>query len=163
MYNYYICVKFIIERTVMLSKSSEYALRSIAFIAHKASVDNKIGIKDLAKELELPTHYLGKILQQLSKNKIIKSVKGPNGGFYLDENSKSITLIAVIEVIEGLDFFHSCGLGLKQCSDDHPCVLHDDLKVYRNGLRELFSTKTISDLVLKLEGGGAFVRNLGKV
>lgn len=144
----------------MLSKSSVYALRSIVLIAHTASIDSKIGIKDLAIELELPVHYLGKILQQLSKNDIIKSVKGPNGGFYLDEKSKKTKLISVIEVMEGIDYFKSCGLGLKECSDDHPCVLHDDLKVFRDGLWKLFNTTTIADLVSKLEDGNAFIRNL---
>ena len=144
----------------MLSKSSIYALRSIVFIGHAASVDAKIGIREIAEELELPTHYLGKILQQLAKNEIIQSVKGPNGGFYLDEKSMKIYLISVIEVIEGLSFFQSCGLGLKECSDDHPCVLHDDLKVYRDGLWKLFSSTSIADLVSKLQDGNAFVRNL---
>ena len=144
----------------MLSKSSVYALRSIVLIAHTASIDSKIGIKDLAVELELPVHYLGKILQQLSKSNIIKSVKGPHGGFYLDEKSKKTKLITVIEVMEGIEYFKSCGLGLKECSDDHPCVLHDDLKVFRDGLWKLFNTKTIEDLVSKLEDGNAFIRNL---
>ena len=144
----------------MLSKSCLYALRSIVYIAHNATVDSKIGIKEISNKLELPTHYLGKILQQLSKHKIIQSIKGPNGGFYLNAESQEVKIIKIIEVIDGLDFFTNCGLGLKQCSEDHPCPLHDDFKVYRDGLWTLFDTKSIKDLVSKIEDGNAFIRNV---
>ena len=146
----------------MLSKSCIYALRSIVFIAHNATIDSKIGIKEIADKLELPTHYLGKILQQLSKHKIIQSIKGPNGGFYLSRESQEVKIIEIIEVIDGLDFFTNCGLGLKQCSEDHPCPLHDEFKVYRDGLWDLFNAKSIKELVSKIEGGNAFIRNLSK-
>jgi Rrf2 family protein len=144
----------------MLSKSCIYALRSLVFVAHSASCTSKIGIKEIAKELDLPIHYLGKILQQLTKNEIIQSIKGPNGGFYIDENSQKIKLITIIEVFDGLDFFNSCGLGLKECSEEHPCPLHDDFKIYREGLLDLFSSKSISDMVSKIEDGDAFIQNL---
>lgn len=144
----------------MLSKSCIYALRSIVYIAHNATIDSKIGIKEIASKLDLPTPYLGKILQQLSKHKIIQSIKGPNGGFYLNAESQEVRIIKIIEVIDGLDFFTNCGLGLKQCSDDHPCPLHDDFKIYRDGLWLLYSSKSIRELVLKIEDGNAFIRNL---
>ena len=146
----------------MLSKSCIYALRSIVFLAYNASFDSKIGIKKIAEELDLPTHYTGKILQQLTKNKIIQSVKGPNGGFYLNEKSQEIKLIEVIEVIDGLEFFTNCGLGLKECSEEHPCPLHYDFKIYRDGLWNLFSSKSILDLVSKIEDGDAFIKNFEK-
>ena len=146
----------------MLSKSCIYALRSIVFLAYNASIDSKIGIKKIAEELDLPSHYTGKILQQLTKNKIIQSVKGPNGGFYLNEESQEIKLIKVIEVIDGLDFFTNCGLGLKECSEDHPCPLHYDFKIYRDGLWDLFNSKSILNLVSKIEDGNAFIKNFAK-
>lgn len=144
----------------MLSKSCIYALRSILFIAHNAKIDSKVGIKEIAKALDLPVHYLGKILQQLSKDGIIQSIKGPHGGFYLNEESQEIKIIRVIKVMDGLDFFDQCGLGLKQCSDDHPCPIHNEFKVCRDGLWTLFSSKSILDLVSKIEEGNAFIRNL---
>lgn len=144
----------------MLSKSCVYALRSIVFIAHNSSVESKIGIKEIANELDLPPPYLGKILQQLTKNNIVQSVKGPHGGFYLDHKSQQIKLIQIIEVMDGLDMFSKCGLGLSECSESHPCPLHDDFKIYRDGLQNLFQSKSISDLVTKIEDGNAFIRNL---
>ena len=144
----------------MLSKTCIYALRATVLIAHDATVDKKMGIKEIAGELDLPTPYLGKILQQLSKNNIIQSIKGPHGGFYLDDKSKQIKIITIIEVIDGVAFFTNCGLGLKECSEEHPCPLHDEFKVYRDGLWKLFNAKSIADLASKITDGDAFIRNL---
>lgn len=144
----------------MLSKSCIYALRSIVFIAHHATEETKIGFKEIAQELDLPTPYMGKILQQLTKNKIIQSVKGPNGGFYLNEESKGIKIIKIIEMMDGLEFFHNCGFGLKECDEKHPCPLHFDFKIYRDGLWDVFNSKSILTLVNKIEDGNAFIQNL---
>jgi Rrf2 family protein len=130
------------------------------FVAHNTFVDARNGIKEIAEELDLPTPYLGKVLQRLSKSSIIQSFKGPHGGLYLNETSQNIKIIKIIEVANGLDFFTNCGLGLKQCTKDHPCPLHDDFKIYRDGLWELFNTTSILDLVSKIEVGDAFIRNL---
>lgn len=144
----------------MLSKSCIYAIRSIIYIAQESSPSQKIGIQEISKELELPTHYTAKILQQLTKHRVIQSVKGPNGGFFVnEEKSHEIKIITIIEIFDGLDFFTNCGLGLNQCSDEHPCPLHNDFVVYRDGLLQLFSSKSIFHLVKMVKEGSAFVRN----
>jgi len=129
------------------------------FIAQNATVDSKISINALAKELELPTPYLGKILQQLTRNKIIKGVKGPKGGFYLSDECKDTKIIRVIEVMDGLDFFTTCGLGLKNCSDEYPCPMHNELKVIKEGLWELYSSRSVTDLVTSVDDGDSFIIN----
>ncbi|MCC7332471.1 MAG: Rrf2 family transcriptional regulator [Flavobacteriales bacterium] len=148
----------------MLSKSSIYAIRSVIYIGHNSFNDKKItGIKEIASELELPSFYLSKLLQTLSKRKLIGSIKGPNGGFYFNENSNELTILQIIDAIDGISAFIDCGLGLKECSEKHPCPIHDDFKVYRDGLFRLFRDKKIVDLVTKIEEGRAFIRNLSKL
>ncbi len=144
----------------MFSKSCNYALRASVFIACKATKDSKLSIKTIAEELDIPTPYMGKILQKLTKNNIIQSVKGPNGGFYLNKNGADITLIHIIEVLDGLEFFTSCGLGMKECSDTHPCPLHDDYKVFKDHLWDLFKRTTVADFVGSVQGGSSFIKNL---
>lgn len=144
----------------MLTKTSEYAIRSLMYIALHATEAHKIGIKEVAQELELPMHFIGKILQDLVRKGIIASVKGPNGGFYLNHPASEISLMDVVRVIDGVEAFKRCGLGMKQCSDAHPCPLHEDFKVYRDGLARVFNQKTIHDLVHEIETGHAFLKNL---
>jgi Rrf2 family protein len=89
----------------MLTKTSEYALRSIVYVAIQSAQGKKIGIKEIAKELELPLHFIGKILQDLVRKGIIASVKGPNGGFYLSRAASDITIMDVVRVIDGVEAF----------------------------------------------------------
>ena len=134
-------------------------MRSIVFVAKNASKDAKIGIKMIAEELDLPTPYLGKILQKLTGGNILEGVKGPKGGFYLKEECKDVKLIRIIEEIDGLEFFSKCGMGMHECSETHPCPLHDDLKIFRDGLWSLYSSKSIRDMVDSIERGASFIKN----
>lgn len=144
----------------MLTKTSEYAIRSLMYIALHATEERKVGIKEVAKELDLPMHFIGKILQDLVRKGVIASVKGPNGGFYLNHPASKITIMDVVRVIDGVEVFKRCGLGMKECSDKHPCPLHEDFKVYRDGLAKVFSKRTIHELVHEVAEGHAFLTSL---
>jgi Rrf2 family iron-sulfur cluster assembly transcriptional regulator len=74
----------------MFSKSCEYAIRAAIYIAAESSEDSKVGIKDICDHIEAPKHFTAKILQVLTKNKIVSSQKGVNGGFYIDKKQGEI-------------------------------------------------------------------------
>lgn len=143
----------------MFSKACEYGLKAILHISLNSSGENKIGLKEIADELDLPSPFLSKILQNLVRNKILNSTKGPNGGFYLNDSEKNIPIIRIVEILDGLDSFHKCGLGLKQCSDEKPCPIHIQFKPYREKLKQLFEEQTIADLTTILKDGNTFVQN----
>ena len=147
----------------MLSKTTEYALRAVVYIALNDAQDSKVGIKEIAKELELPAHFMGKILQDLVRKGVISSVKGPGGGFFMHRAASDINLLEVVQVIDGLEAFRRCGMGMKQCSDTHPCPLHNDIKAYRDQLLKVFSTRTIQDLVDGISSGKYFITNVHEV
>ena len=147
----------------MLSKTTEYALRAVVYVAMSDAQGVKVGIKEIAKELELPAHFMGKILQDLVRKGVITSVKGPGGGFFLHRPASDINLLEVVQVIDGLEAFRRCGMGMKQCSDTHPCPLHNDIKAYRDQLLKVFSTRTIQDLVDSISSGKYFITNIHEV
>lgn len=142
----------------MFSKACEYGIRATIYIASKSRNGEKAGIKDICKEIGAPEHFTAKILQNLSRMKIISSVKGPNGGFYLDENDKNIKLIDVVKAIDGDKLFTGCGLGIKECSETKPCPIHNEFKVIRNSLQSMLEKTSIMDLTEDLEKGLAFLK-----
>jgi Rrf2 family protein len=148
---------------MMLSKTSEYALRSLMYLALQATKEHKVGIKEISQELDLPMHFTGKILQDLVRKGLVASLKGPNGGFFLNHPASSITIMDVVKVVDGGEAFRRCGLGMNKCSDTHPCPLHEDFKVFRDGLARVFNIKTIHDLVQEVGTGHAFIKNLVEV
>lgn len=116
----------------LFSKTCEYALRAVFFIAHRTENGGKVGIKEIAEGIDSPEYFLAKILQDLSRKGIIQSTKGPNGGFYIDEFSRRKPLSDVVNAIDGNGIFTGCGLGLKFCSEINPCPLHNQFKEIRN-------------------------------
>ena len=111
----------------MFSKTCEYAIRAMIFIAQKTSKGSKVGIKEIAKGIDSPEFFIAKILQDLSKRGLLQSSKGPNGGFYLDETSRKCTVADIVKAIDGDKIFTGCGLGLAECSEERPCPIHHDL------------------------------------
>ncbi|ARS37754.1 transcriptional regulator [Pontibacter actiniarum] len=144
----------------MLSKTTEYALRAVVYIAMGNADGHKVGIKEIAKELDLPVHFIGKILQDLVRKNVFSSAKGPGGGFYMHRPANDISILEIVRTIDGLEAFKRCGMGMKQCSDKHPCPLHNDIKAYRDHLLKVFSTKTIQDLVDSIKTGKYFITNV---
>ncbi len=137
----------------MLSNSCRYGIRAIIYIASKQQGNNKTGIKQISKDLDLPTPFLAKILQQLAKQKILKSLKGPHGGFSLLRDQKKITMLDIVRTIDGEELFTNCIIHGKECTcvdrDKEPCPLHDDYVKVRSELIDMFSHTTVYDLVKK--------------
>lgn len=127
----------------IFSKTCEYGIRAVFFIAHKTAKGNRIGIKEIADGIDSPEPFLAKILQDLSRKGIIQSFKGPHGGFYLDESSLSRPLSDIVEAVDGNSLFNGCGLGLKACSEINPCPLHSQFKEIRNNIYKMLKDTTI--------------------
>jgi len=72
----------------MFSKACEYGLRATIYIAQKSSEENKIGIEEISRAIDSPLHFTGKILQSLTRARVVSSIKGPNGGFYITPKQK---------------------------------------------------------------------------
>jgi len=143
----------------MFSKACEYAIRASLYISIKSIDGSKLGIKEIAKEIDSPAHFTAKILQTLTREGIISSIKGPNGGFFLDPNAKPVPLTAIVKAIDGDNILHSCSLGLKECSDKFPCPIHNDIKSYKERLRKIMKEKTLQELGNDLVKGKTFLKN----
>jgi Rrf2 family iron-sulfur cluster assembly transcriptional regulator len=142
----------------MLSTSCKYALRAAVYLSANTNDVTKAGIKEIAVEIEANEHTTAKILQLLVRERIIASSKGPNGGFYISGHAKKIRLIDIVKVVDGMDFFSECGLGLVKCSEKRPCPIHHTFKVSREKLFKEFSTITIQQLAKDIGKGEAFLR-----
>ncbi len=109
----------------MLSKSCQYAIKALMYICLKSEEDQNARLQDICKALDSPPAFTSKILQQLVLADFISSKKGANGGFRITaEKCQSITLKAIITVIDGKPLTQGCFLGLSECSDEKPCPVH---------------------------------------
>jgi len=130
----------------IFSKTCEYAMRSVFFIAHRTANGGRVGIKEIASGIDSPEHFLAKILQDLSKKNIVQSAKGPNGGFYMEQVNLNRPLAEVVEAVDGNGVFTGCGLGLDYCSAVNPCPLHHEFKAIRNQMKKMLENTLIGEL-----------------
>ena len=144
----------------MLSKSCKYAIRATIFVASKTVQHEKLSVKQIAKAIDAPEAFTAKILQILTKHKVLSSLKGPYGGFFIEQYQLEQPVINIVNAVDGLAVFKECGLGLKQCSENHPCPMHNEYKLVRDKLLATFEETTIAKLVSTLNGGAAYVNNL---
>lgn len=142
----------------MFSKTCEYAIRAMIFIAQKSKDGNKVGIKEIANGIDSPEHFIAKILQDLGRKRLVQSLKGPNGGFYLDKASLECSLADIVREIDGDQLFSGCGLGLKQCSESHPCPIHHEFKKVRKDMLVMLEKAKLGEFTEKLEKSLTFLK-----
>lgn len=137
----------------MISNTCKYGIRSLVYLAHHAKDAQKIGIKQIADELGIPSPFLGKILQMLSKSGYLKSFKGPNGGFAINKDPFNVTLYEIVVLIDGTGLFNSCLVGIRKCEseDESHCAIHQDFADIRRQIRELMEQKTIGYLAASFD------------
>lgn len=141
----------------MLSYTSKTAIKAVIYLSSKSILGEKAGIKEIAEHIHASEHTVGKILQTLARQGLINSLKGPSGGFFINEMQQDQPISTIIESIEGDQVFKECGLGLSKCSALHPCPIHDEYKIARDLIEKLFREKKVRDLCSPVSNGLAFL------
>jgi Rrf2 family protein len=104
------------------------------------------GAREISQAENIPIQFLWKILQILSRRRLIRSFKGLRGGYQLAYPAGQVTVAMVLEANGGAARLQNCVLGLPQCSDEHACPLHDKWKHLRAGVNEMLDHSTLADL-----------------
>jgi len=140
----------------MLSKTARYAIRAAAYIGYKGSNNMVVSFKDIAEDLDIPTAFLKKILQDLSKHNLLDSYKGPNGGFKLAQKPKDISLMDIVTVIDGPASYSSCLLGRRNCNDHsiHQCFVHEEYFKIKMDWAKFLKKNTMEKIIADVEKEG---------
>jgi Rrf2 family protein len=137
----------------MFSKACEYAIRAMLYIARSSKGGSRVGIRDISKAIDCPEPFMAKILQDLSRKGLVLSIKGPHGGFYMDNTHMRISLADIVTAIDGDQLFNGCGLGLKACNEKKPCPIHYQFKAIRSNLKAMLESTALEDFTENLEKG----------
>jgi Rrf2 family transcriptional regulator, iron-sulfur cluster assembly transcription factor len=146
----------------MISNTCKYAIRAVIYISMNQQDGKNVGIKEISQNLEMPSPFLSKILQQLAKKKVLNSIKGPNGGFTLAASPDELTVWEIVEIIDGTDLFKDCFLGLNMCHGDKNvksyCPAHPYSEPIRAELERMFKGLTITKFAEDLITNSAFIK-----
>ncbi len=132
----------------MLSNTCKYALRALIYLGKFSEDEKRIGIKKISEDLRLSSPFLGKILQNLVKQKLLVSTKGPNGGFSLSRDASEITLWDIVTKVDGEEFFTNCLISLEPCKTHDPsrplCPVHAQYEKLRTEIRTFYQETTLA-------------------
>lgn len=129
---------------MLWSSACDYAIRAAAHLATEP--DALVQLRDIARDESLPAPFVAKILQSLVRAGILRSVKGPRGGYGLTRPPRDITLMMVRSAIDGTRDLEACAVGLGPCSEATPCPLHDAFKPTREAIRRYLETTTLAHM-----------------
>jgi len=137
-----------------LSTKSRYGLRALFDIAYNAGTQ-PAQIQDISRRQEISPRYLEQIFQGLKKSGILKSKRGPQGGYCLARSPEEITVQDVIEATEGDTLLVECsGKDGKECGFDGSCVTQTVWEESNHKLNEFFSSITLKTLCERGEALG---------
>ena len=130
-----------------ISGTSQYAIRAVVYVATNGA-DEPVRVGPIATALDVPQNYLSKTLHQLARAGVLRSVRGPRGGFQLAVPPARLTLARVTEPFDEVGERH-CLLGRAQCGDRYPCAAHARWSAVSDSLQAFFRDTTIADLMVE--------------
>ncbi len=146
---------------MILSRASEYAIRAMVYLAGRVD-GGPVQLKEIAEAENIPFHFLAKTMQVLTRIRLVKSFRGPHGGFMLMKPSSEVYLYDIVNAFDAINQWETtCVLGINPCSEDVICPIHDDWNPIKERIFELFQTRNLASLVGKLEEKREKLRELG--
>lgn len=134
---------------MVFSKTFGYALRGILYVALLRNEKARVQLDEIADQLSVSRHFLGNVLKGLVNEGVLDSMKGPFGGFCVNERTMELTLFDLKKITGEVEDFNSCVLRFRKCNELNPCPLHDQLESLRNKWKHLLESTSISDLLEK--------------
>jgi len=125
-----------------ISDAVSLAMHSMAVIAAREGISS---VRAISGCLGVSEFHLAKVLQRLAKNGLVKSSRGPQGGFTLGRRSDTITLLDVYEAVEGPLKDSACLMQRKTCKKE-TCILGDSMKAMRSIFKKHLTGTSISDI-----------------
>jgi Rrf2 family protein len=133
-----------------LSQTTGYAIKALGCLS-EPDCDRR-ATPEIAECARVPKPYLHKIVNALARHGLVAARRGVGGGVSLARKPEEITLLQIVEAVEGENWLGDCLLGLDECSDQVTCPTHDFWQRIRREITEELSKTTLASVI-------AFKRN----
>lgn len=136
----------IIDMIKLYSKGCEYAIRALMHI-EDGEGSQRFQAKDVCEKAKIPEAFTRKVFQALVQGGFLKALRGPGGGYVLTKKPEDITLLEIINAVDGITNYNNCVMGLEECNLENPCPLHDLWATTKAQLVERLESKTLRHLL----------------
>lgn len=134
---------------MIFSKATIYGIKSIVYVAKQQNGKDYVSIREIAEKLEIPFHFLTKILQKLTHAGIIVSSKGVKGGVRINKSLDEVSLRDLVGAIDNIEEIDRCVLGFSRCNSNDPCILHSHWLDPKTMINSMLSGKNLEELAKK--------------
>jgi Rrf2 family protein len=135
------------EEPVQITRQADYAIRAILYLS-EIGQDHPVATRRIAREKKIPPSFLAKIVSQLSLVGLLQTSRGATGGVQLSRSASHITLLEVIEAIDGPILLNDCVGSRSSCALENGCPAHSIFCQIRAELVQRLKNVTFEDMVL---------------
>lgn len=132
---------------MLVTRETDYAIRTVLFLAGEAKP--LASVSEIAKAMHIPKSFLAKIVQRLVKGGILSSIRGVAGGFRLAKKPEQISLLAIMESIQGDTGINICATDKRLCRMSSTCTVHPLWVEIRDEVEKRLQKRTVRDLIRK--------------
>lgn len=131
---------------MQITRAGEYGVLGLMHLARRHAGQRTM-IDDVSREEHIPKSFLAKIFQNLAKAGLVRSIRGTGGGFALTKSPGEISVLEIIEAIEGKIVFQRCKLDKPDCDHVGGCALCGLFERAQDGVKEALTSTSLGDLI----------------
>lgn len=130
---------------MLVTRETDYAVRTVLYLAKNP--DHQASATDIAKAMHIPKSFLAKILQRLVRSRILTSSRGARGGFQLVPSPSEISILSIMEAIQGPACINVCAVDKRRCGLSDTCMVHPIWVDMREEVEARLRYQTIDKLI----------------
>jgi len=130
---------------MLVTRETDYAVRTVLYLAKNR--DRTASVTEVAHAMHIPKSFLAKLLQRLARSHILMSSRGVNGGFQLAQKPSEITLLSILEAVQGPTGINVCAIDSKRCKLSSACSVHPVWVEIRKEVEKRLKRETIGKLM----------------
>ena len=130
---------------MLVTRETDYAVRTVLYLAR--NVTRLASVTEIARAMHIPKSFLAKLLQRLVRSHILTSMRGVKGGFQLARKPSEITLLAILEAVQGPAGINLCAIDSKLCKLSSNCSVHPVWVEIRKEVERRLKRETVGNLL----------------
>jgi len=131
---------------MIFSSPIQYAIRAMTYLGEQER-GKLSSIREISRAERIPLPYLAKIVNCLSRRRLVAAKRGPSGGVLLGRPASRITVDEIVNAMGGSFINKECILGISECGDATPCPVHESWKCVRQVLAQTLQEQSVTDLI----------------
>lgn len=136
------------QHVLRISRKIDYGLRAMIYLA-SVTPDAIVPFREIARQMDVPEDFLAKIFKTLVDAGLVRSIRGPHGGYSLARSAAEVSFLDVIEAVEGPVALNVCLDGDDACGHSTCCTMTSVWRLGQERMLDVYRQARLADLAFK--------------